>query len=55
MYKLDRLTRSLTDFAKLVELFDQQSVSFVCNGLTCDARALRQHKQTRRPLMSNLK
>jgi DNA invertase Pin-like site-specific DNA recombinase len=29
VYKIDRLTRSLTDFAKLVEVFDQQSVSFV--------------------------
>ena len=29
MYKVDRLTRSLADFAKLVELFDQHSVSFV--------------------------
>jgi site-specific DNA recombinase len=29
VYKVDRLTRSLTDFAKLVELFDQHSVSFV--------------------------
>ena len=29
VYKVDRLTRSLTDFAKLVELFDQNSVSFV--------------------------
>ncbi|HRF07916.1 MAG TPA: recombinase family protein [Xanthobacteraceae bacterium] len=29
VYKIDRLTRSLTDFAKLVEIFDQQSVSFV--------------------------
>ena len=29
VYKVDRLTRSLTDFAKLVELFDQYSVSFV--------------------------
>src|SRR5467141_3015306 len=28
-YKVDRLTRSLADFAKLVELFDAQSVSFV--------------------------
>jgi len=26
---LDRLTRSLADFAKLVELFDAQGVSFV--------------------------
>lgn len=29
VYKVDRLTRSLADFAKLVELFDAQSVSFV--------------------------
>jgi DNA invertase Pin-like site-specific DNA recombinase len=29
VYKVDRLTRSLSDFAKLVELFDSQSVSFV--------------------------
>src|SRR5450830_630973 len=29
VYKVDRLTRSLTDFAKLVELFDAHSVSFV--------------------------
>src|SRR3954453_10167646 len=27
VYKVDRLTRSLADFAKLVELFDQQKVS----------------------------
>lgn len=29
VYKIDRLTRSLTDFAKLVEIFDAKSVSFV--------------------------
>src|SRR5580698_2367316 len=29
VYKVDRLTRSLTDFAKLVELFDANGVSFV--------------------------
>jgi site-specific DNA recombinase len=29
VYKVDRFTRSLADFAKLVELFDQQGVSFV--------------------------
>ncbi len=29
VYKVDRLTRSLADFAKLVELFDQNGVSFV--------------------------
>ncbi len=29
VYKVDRLTRSLADFAKLVELFDANDVSFV--------------------------
>lgn len=29
VYKVDRLTRSLADFAKLVELFDEYGVSFV--------------------------
>src|SRR5829696_6490230 len=29
VYKVDRLTRSLADFAKLVELFDAHHVSFV--------------------------
>ena len=29
VYKVDRLTRSLADFAKLVELFDGHGVSFV--------------------------
>ena len=29
VYKVDRLTRSLADFARLVELFDVQGVSFV--------------------------
>src|SRR5262252_6703218 len=29
VYKVDRLTRSLADFAKLIELFDTHSVSFV--------------------------
>jgi len=29
VYKVDRLTRSLTDFSKLVELFDKHAVSFV--------------------------
>ena len=32
VYKVDRLTRALTDFAKMVELFDQQRVSFVAVG-----------------------
>src|SRR6185437_10500315 len=29
VYKVDRLTRSLTDFARMVELFDAKGVSFV--------------------------
>jgi DNA invertase Pin-like site-specific DNA recombinase len=29
VYKVDRLTRSLADFARLVEIFDAQTVSFV--------------------------
>jgi site-specific DNA recombinase len=29
VYKVDRLTRSLADFAKIVESFDSQNVSFV--------------------------
>lgn len=29
VYKIDRLTRSLIDFARLVEIFDQHKVSFV--------------------------
>jgi site-specific DNA recombinase len=29
VYKVDRLTRSLADFAKLVELFDARGVCFV--------------------------
>ena len=29
VYKVDRLTRSLADFAKLVELFDEHGISFV--------------------------
>ncbi len=29
VYKVDRLTRSLTDFARIVEVFDNHGVSFV--------------------------
>ena len=29
VYKIDRLTRSLTDFSKMMELFDEYKVSFV--------------------------
>jgi len=28
VYKIDRLSRSLADFAKMVEIFDQHKVSF---------------------------
>jgi DNA invertase Pin-like site-specific DNA recombinase len=34
VYKVDRLTRSLADFAKLVELFDRHNVSFVSVNTT---------------------
>jgi DNA invertase Pin-like site-specific DNA recombinase len=29
VYKIDRLSRSLMDFAKLVDIFDRKSVTFV--------------------------
>jgi DNA invertase Pin-like site-specific DNA recombinase len=29
VYKVDRLTRSLSDFAKIVDIFDKRNVSFV--------------------------
>jgi site-specific DNA recombinase len=29
VYKVDRLTRSLSDFARMVEIFDGHQVSFV--------------------------
>lgn len=29
VYKIDRLTRALADFARIVELFDKHDVSFV--------------------------
>ena len=37
VYKVDRLTRSLADFAKLIELFDVHGVSFVELG-SCGCR-----------------
>src|SRR5258708_299375 len=36
VYKVDRLPRSLADFAQLVELFDKHSVSFVSITQSCD-------------------
>jgi len=35
VYKVDRLTRSLADFAKLVEVFDEHQVSFVSRAISC--------------------
>jgi hypothetical protein len=35
VYKVDRLTRSLADFAKLVELFDRQSWGLPGNFAFC--------------------
>ena len=29
VYKVDRLTRALSDFARMVDIFDQHDVSFV--------------------------
>ena len=43
VYKVDRLTRSLADFARIVELFDTNNVSFVISGLQlsrCPARSM---------------
>ena len=33
VYKVDRLSRSLSDFAKMVEIFDSNNVSFVPVGV----------------------
>ena len=35
VYKIDRLTRSLADFARMVELFDRHKVSFVVSRPGC--------------------
>ena len=29
VYKIDRISRSLTDFAKLIDIFERHSVTFV--------------------------
>src|SRR5215813_2127790 len=39
VYKVDRLTRSLADFARLVEIFDAQGVSFVSVTHSLDGAA----------------
>ena len=36
VYKVDRLTRSLADFAKLVEIFDDHGISFVSVYAHCE-------------------
>jgi site-specific DNA recombinase len=43
VYKVDRLTRALADFAKMVEVFDARSASFVAvtQQLTLRRRASR--------------
>ena len=50
VYKVDRLTRSLMDFARIVESFDAHEVSygtanFKCPALLCAIRA-RSHRRT---------
>ena len=40
VYKVDRLTRSLADFAKMVEIFDAQGVSFVASPSSSIPRPL---------------
>lgn len=40
VYKLDRLSRSLLDFVKLIELFEQHHVSFVSASIREIALAL---------------
>lgn len=34
VYKVDRLSRSLADFAQIIQLFDEHGVSFVFRNLT---------------------
>ena len=43
VYKVDRLTRSLADFAKLVEVFDGHGVSFVSVNATPSASLSANH------------
>ena len=49
VYKVDRLTRSLADFAKMVEIFDAQGVSFVAVtqqfNTTCGYQKLRTRRK----------
>jgi DNA invertase Pin-like site-specific DNA recombinase len=55
VYKVDRLTRSLMDFAKMVELFDRHGVTFVAvtqqfNTTTSMGTAHPQHPAVLRPV-----
>jgi DNA invertase Pin-like site-specific DNA recombinase len=47
VYKVDRLTRSLADLAKLVELFDTHQVSFfsVTQAFNTTNRSLREQTE----------
>jgi site-specific DNA recombinase len=52
VYKVDRLTRSLMDFAKIVELFDRHGVTFVAitqqfNTTTSMGRLIRRRQRSR--------
>jgi DNA invertase Pin-like site-specific DNA recombinase len=49
VYKVDRLTRSLADFAKLVELFDAHNVSFVSVTQQFNTTT-RRHRRRRRTI-----
>ncbi len=49
VYKVDRLTRSLADFAKLVESFDANGVSFVSVSLRTSLRPGPSHLSRNRP------
>ena len=53
VYKVDRLTRSLADFAKLVELFDAHSVLFVSVTQLCVPKTLSELIGSRSPFNSD--
>jgi site-specific DNA recombinase len=38
VYKIDRLSRSLMDFTRLVEVFDRNAVTFVSEVVLCIAK-----------------
>lgn len=47
VYKVDRLTRSLADFAKMVDVFDGAGMSFVFPSATEQLAPVRVHKRSR--------